>query len=284
MSFTQYLKHVLGGAALAGAALLAGCGGAGGAADRQAGQGIAVGEPNGAMPVTAEFVAKAQEATCTDLRNRLLMIDKRMVYWDRAGNCPDNGYARTLYGATLQQTLCSVSDSIAGPRTVCAEESARALFNTIEANRDKADLGLGSTHQVETISVPPRASAPVAFKPLDQTTRSGVQLAQTVTVRDAAAFAALWSAHAGPGAVSPPVDFSRDMVIAVFLGAQPNGCHATNIDSVSRVSDKLRVQHTDSYPGPAVLCTMAITTPAHLVVLDRSNLPVEFVAQKKLIG
>jgi hypothetical protein len=155
MSFTKYATCVVQAAALAGAALLAGCGGgAGGTGDRVAG--IAVGEPNGAMPVTADFVAMAQGATCAELRNRLLMIDKRMVYWDRAGNCPDNSYARALYGATPQQMLCSVSDSIGGPRTVCADETARALFDTIEASRHKADLGLGSTHQVETISVPPR--------------------------------------------------------------------------------------------------------------------------------
>jgi hypothetical protein len=154
MSFTKHARYRVGAAALAGAALLGGCGGGDGMADRVAG--IAVGEPNGAMPVTAEFVATAQGAACAELRNRLLLIDQRMVYWDRAGNCADNSYARALYGATPQQMLCSVADSIAGPRTVCANESARALFNTIEANRDKADLGLGSTHQVETISVPPR--------------------------------------------------------------------------------------------------------------------------------
>jgi hypothetical protein len=156
MSFVKLSRHV-GAAALAGAVLLGGCGGGNdGAADRQAGQGVAVGEPNGAMPVASEFVAKAQEATCAEQRNRLFMIDKRMVYWDRAGNCPDNSYARTLFGATVQSVLCTTADSIGGVRTTCADEQSRALFNVIEANRDKADLGLGAGHQVETIAVPPK--------------------------------------------------------------------------------------------------------------------------------
>jgi hypothetical protein len=144
--------------AFAGALTLAGCGGAGGtmAQGPLAGQGVAVGEPSGAAPVTSEFVVRAQEANCSDQRNRLFMIDKRMVFWDRAGSCPDNAYGRTLFGATPQTVLCSVADSIAGPRTTCNDEQARALFDTIVANLDKSDLGLGSSHQVEAIAIPPK--------------------------------------------------------------------------------------------------------------------------------
>lgn len=153
-------KLLVGFVALAGALTLAGCGGATAAAaqGKQAGQGVAVGEPNGALPVAAEFVAKAQAATCADQRNRLTMIDQRMVFWDRAGSCPDNAYARTLFGATPQTVLCSVVDSIAGPQITCTDEQSRALFNTILANLDKADLGLGSSHQVEALAVPPKAN------------------------------------------------------------------------------------------------------------------------------
>lgn len=155
----SHLKSLLtrlpGAAALAGALALAACGG-GGAADRLAGQGIAVGEPTGVMPIAADFIAKAQEASCTDQRNRLFMIDKSMVFWDRAGACADNAYARNLYGATPQALLCSVADSIAGPRTICADETARALFNVIVANLDRSDLGLGSGHLVEALVIPAR--------------------------------------------------------------------------------------------------------------------------------
>lgn len=153
------IKDLIGTVTLAAALALAGCGGGSGAEpapDKQAGQGVAVGEPNGAMPVTADFVARAQEAICADQRNRLFMIDKRMVFWERAGNCPDNAYGRTLFGSTPQSVLCSVTDSIGGPQTNCTDEQARALFNTIVANLDKSDLGLGSGHQVETMVVPPK--------------------------------------------------------------------------------------------------------------------------------
>ena len=136
---------------------LAACGGGGVAlTDRQAGQGVAAAAPASGAPVAADFIAMAQAATCANQSNRLFMIDKKMVFWDRAGSCADNSYGRTLYGATPQQVLCSVSDSIAGPRTSCGDEASRSLFTTITGNLDKSDLGLGSSHQVEPIAVPPR--------------------------------------------------------------------------------------------------------------------------------
>jgi hypothetical protein len=48
---------------------------------------------------------------------------------------------------------------------------------------------------------------------------------------------------------------------------------------VSLGGNKLTVLHQDTVPGSAVLCTMAITTPAHLVVLDRTDANVEFAKE-----
>lgn len=278
----SFIKYLIGAVALAGALSLASCGG-GVARDRQAGQGVAVGEPNGGVPLTAEFVAKAQQAACTDKRNRLFMIDKRMVFWDRGGSCADNSYEQNLYGATPQLLLCSVRDSIAGPQASCADQQSRALFNTILANLDKADLGLGGAHQVEVLAIPPKAGAALSFESLEQTMRSGIQSAQTATIRDADGFAALWAAH-GNGSMAPSIDFSRNMVIGVFMGTRPNGCYSTNIDGISRVGDKIRVEYTDAAPGPNVMCTLAMTSPAHLVVVGRSELPVEFAVQATIVS
>lgn len=154
MSLTQTR---IGAAHLLAALTLIGCGsGSGAALDRLAGQGMA----NGALPANAEFIARAQAASCADLNNRLFMIDRRMVFWDRAGHCADNAYGRTLYGMTPQVVLYSVSDSIAGPRSSCLDAQSRALFDVIVANLDKGDLGLGSSHQVEALFIPPKPAPP----------------------------------------------------------------------------------------------------------------------------
>jgi hypothetical protein len=102
------------------------------------------------MPVTP-FIAMAKASPCNDIRNRLFLIDQNVMFWDRAGKCPDNSYEFTLFGATPTTVLAVNQDSIAGPRTNYHDENYRPMFDTIMKNRDKADLGLGGKHQVQAI-------------------------------------------------------------------------------------------------------------------------------------
>jgi hypothetical protein len=110
----------------------------------------------------------------------------------------------------------------------------------------------------------------VKFTSLDQSTRSGVTTAKDVVIRDAAAFSALWAVHSN-GQPAPVIDFGRQMVIGVFLGSRSNGCYSTTIDRIYRSGDTIVVHHLDTVPGMGVLCTMNITTPSHLVVVDKSD-------------
>lgn len=399
---------------LAGAMLLAGCGGGGDSATpvvtQQTTQGIAVGEPspNAARPDTAKFAAMARDAACSGWRNRMYLVDQKYVYWDRAGNCPDSSYSQALYGVSPDQPLCSTADSIAGPRTVCNDESARTLFEAVKKGSDLASLGLDSSHKVEPIAILPKSGSAISYTALASDAVSAIHKPRTVVLRDAAAFAALWAehsagrvpapalpkvdfsrdmvlaafagdssgcqefgisrvmvsgerivadvesrdlqtiavctamvtapmsmvtvsrndaavefasvkaqnlpfadidrstrslvttadnrvirdqaswialwnAHAGPDAKLPPVDFSSKMVVAVFLGTRPDGCYATDIVRVVRVAGKIEVDRVDWRPGETMLCTAALTTPAHLVVIDRSDEVVEFSSQSKTL-
>jgi hypothetical protein len=391
------------GAIVAGA-LLAACGGGSSTHDQQATPGIAVGEPNPAALATAPFIAMARTSSCSETRNRLFVIDGKQVFWDHAGQCADASYEQVLFGSTPDARLCSHGDTIAGPRTSCADESARALFDTIVKNADLPDLGLGSGHKVEQLAfLPPagttityetvardnlsgvtarqtvvikdqaawdklwsqhiagrtpvpaapkvdftrkmlvalfageygnachslavarvaagatrleievdehdvttvaictpvvshpmqivavdRTDAEVAvipvtltgipFQTADATSMSGIHEAHTVVVKDALTWAGLWSEHA-PGRPLPAVDFTANMVVGVFMGSGANSCFTTAIDGVARTADKIIVHELRSVPGPDILCAMHVTTPAHLVVIPRSDLPVEFATE-----
>lgn len=281
------LERLRGAAPLAGAVLLASCGGGGGVAglpDQQATPGVVVGQPSpSASTIPAElFLARASVEPCAGIRNRLFVIDGKQVFWDRAGNCGDNSYAQRLYGATPDALLCEAADSIAGPRTSCSDPASRALFDTMLAHLDSADLGLGSAHTVQLLSFPPANAVPMAMSDLERSQHSLVGQPMNVVVRDAAAFAALWAQHAG-SVPAPRVDFGRFMVIGVFMGSRPNGCYTTAIDSVASAGGKITVAHTDTGPGPGVLCTLAMVTPAHLVMVERSDAPVEFTSQPRAL-
>jgi hypothetical protein len=271
--------RVLVSAAIAGAALAA-CGGGGDGTtvmnSRQAGQGIAVGEPNGGVPVVSEYIQRAQEASCASTRNNLYLVDSKYVLWDRAGECADASYAQTLMGATPQAVLCSAGDSIAGPRTSCTDAALRPLFDTMLANLDKADLGLGAGHKVEPVSFLPKSGTPVAFKEVVAETFSGIGTAREVVVKDAAAWAALWAEHSKNGTPAPQFDFSRNMLVAVFAGDRSGGCGMFNVVYVGAQGGKLLVEIEYRDVSPVATCLPVVTQPMRVVSVPRVDAPVEF--------
>jgi hypothetical protein len=96
-------------------------------------------------PINLEpFRELARNASCADIRNRLFLIDRQLVFWDRQSNCSDAAFAHTLYGRRPTQPICNLEDTIAGPREWCLSAGPyRYVFSTIIANLDQPDLGLG---------------------------------------------------------------------------------------------------------------------------------------------
>ena len=97
------------------------------------------------------FQDMARARVCSDIRNRLFLIDDQFVFSDVAGNCADASYSETLYGRIPDQVLCVWHDSIAGPMKNCQNEQYQDMFNTITAHLDQPDLGLGSEHTVQIV-------------------------------------------------------------------------------------------------------------------------------------
>ena len=108
------------------------------------------GQPQGGVDL-APFKAMARARDCVDIRNRLFLIDDQLVFWEGAGHCADASYGATLYGRTLDEVLCSVNDSEAGPMKNCHDEGYRAMFETMTRNLNRPDLGLGATHSVQPV-------------------------------------------------------------------------------------------------------------------------------------
>ncbi len=265
-------------AALVGATLAA-CGGGGGDSpgvmkNQQAGQGITVGEPNGGVPVVSEYIKMAQDASCASTRNNLFLVDSKYVLWDRAGNCADNTHGQVLMGATPQAVLCSAGDSIAGPRSSCTGETERALFDTMLKNLDKPDLGLGAGHKVEPVNFLPKSGAPVAYKTIVAESFSGIETAREVVIKDAAAWSALWAEHSKTRIAAPEVDFSRNMLVAVFLGNNPV-CGSFKVVHAGARDGKLLVEYEIRDMSPVALCLAAITQPMLVVSLPKLDAPVE---------
>lgn len=106
-----------------------------------------------ATPDWNPFIELARGADCADIKNRLFVIDHTLVLSDRQGNCADASYSVVLYGKTVDDLLCTSSDSIAGPRKSCRDQSREALFEIITTHLDDPNLGLDSSHTVEQLQL-----------------------------------------------------------------------------------------------------------------------------------
>ncbi len=118
-----------------------------------------------------------------------------------------------------------------------------------------------------------------AYEDLERNAFSRIATAEHHVLRDPQAWAQLWARHAAPERPLPAIDFSQRMVLAVFLGSRPDGCHSVEIGELRQTAQQIELRYREIRPLPGQVCTQALTTPAHLVTLPASSLPVIFIEQ-----
>jgi protease stability complex PrcB-like protein len=116
---------------------------------------------------------------------------------------------------------------------------------------------------------------PVPFKTLDRGDLGGIERPRHVTVRTANDWKMLTNQR-GRGATAPAVDFTRSMVVGVFLGTKPTGGYSVEITGIDRQGAELIVTFRERAPGRDDMVTQVITAPYHLVTIDRFDGPITF--------
>jgi hypothetical protein len=106
---------------------------------------------------------------------------------------------------------------------------------------------------------------PVPFKVLQSGGYSGVEEQREVVIRSEAEWRSLVLGPSRGGAQPPAVDFSKVMVVGVFLGSRPTGGHAVEITRIERAGADLVVTYRERRPGPNDIASQVITTPFQLV-------------------
>ncbi|HEX4346381.1 MAG TPA: protease complex subunit PrcB family protein, partial [Vicinamibacterales bacterium] len=85
----------------------------------------------------------------------------------------------------------------------------------------------------------------------------------------------IWKQHA-PALPAPDVDFSREMVVGVFLGSRNSAGYSVEIVSVEKDAGGLVVRYRESAPGRRTLSEQIITSPSHLVAVPKTDGAVRF--------
>lgn len=110
---------------------------------------------------------------------------------------------------------------------------------------------------------------------IDGGQHSGIDEPRDVTVRSAADWTALWKEH-GAQKPLPKIDFARSIVLGVFLGSRPTGGYGVDITRVERDGKDLVVIYRERKPDPQAMVAQIITTPFHLVQVNRHDGQVRF--------
>jgi hypothetical protein len=105
---------------------------------------------------------------------------------------------------------------------------------------------------------------------------SNQQETKQVTVRTAAEWKALWTAHAPTGKM-PNVDFAKNMVVGIFLGSKPSTGHEVEIVGVRTQNNDLIVEYVQRTPGRGTMAAQILTEPYHLVAVAKHPGPVRFL-------
>ncbi len=105
---------------------------------------------------------------------------------------------------------------------------------------------------------------------------SHVDEATQVVAKTPAEWAALWRLHGGDQAPPPAIDFTRRMVVAVFLGSRPSAGYAVEVSGTRTAGRTLIVEWSERTPAPGGVSAQVITSPSHLVSLPKFDGEITF--------
>jgi hypothetical protein len=118
---------------------------------------------------------------------------------------------------------------------------------------------------------PPQPPAPPATpRTIEKGDQSNVEDGKQVLVRTEAEWTALWQQHA-PDRPKPKIDFSREMVVGIFMGSRPNAGFSTTITSAMAANGALLVRYNETKPSVGSVSAQILTFPYHIVAISKAD-------------
>jgi hypothetical protein len=117
-----------------------------------------------------------------------------------------------------------------------------------------------------------------------QGTHSGVTKATQQVIRDAKTWKMVWAkihAKVSPKPKLPEFDFTKQMVLIVFMGEKRTGGHSITIKQVLDKGKVLQADVVSKSPPPGGFSIQVLTQPYSLVLIAKSDKKVQFKELKK---
>jgi hypothetical protein len=122
---------------------------------------------------------------------------------------------------------------------------------------------------------PVNAQTAQPLRSIDKGAQSNLDDALQATARSAAEWSALWKKH-DYDKPAPPVDFSKEMILAVFMGSRPSAGFSLEIVSAAVKDGALVVTYRETRPTSGTVSAQILTAPYHIVAVPARAGPVSF--------
>ena len=110
----------------------------------------------------------------------------------------------------------------------------------------------------------------VPMRPIDKGLNSTMDDKRQTLVRTDAEWTRLWTQHAGEK-TKPAIDFSKDVVLALFMGTRPTAGFTTEIVSVREEGGTFVVSYKETRPSPDSVAAQILTSPFHIVAVPKGT-------------
>jgi PrcB C-terminal len=117
--------------------------------------------------------------------------------------------------------------------------------------------------------------SPAPVRTVGKGPASAIDAPRQVVVRSDADWASLWQTS-GAGGPLPAVDFSREMVLGIFLGTRPTAGYSVEIVRAVDASGALIVEYVETEPSRDRVAAQVLTAPFHLVAVPKHGGAVTF--------
>jgi hypothetical protein len=120
---------------------------------------------------------------------------------------------------------------------------------------------------------------PVSFATVARGSVSRMKQPLEMVVRTREEWAGLWARHVGPSTAPPIVDFSAEMVVAIFAGERPTTGYGVEVTRVVSTDRGLQVTYRERTLPAGALVRPVITAPFHIIRLPRFEGPVHILRE-----
>ena len=100
--------------------------------------------------------------------------------------------------------------------------------------------------------------------------QSNIDETKQVLVRTEAEWTKLWQQHAADRP-RPQVDFSKEMVVGLFMGSRPSAGFSTAVISATAGNGALMVRYSETMPSARAVSAQVLTFPFHLVAIPKAT-------------